>query len=638
MKVRALFCGALLALCVTWSPRASAQTATPMTLTVDATQAAQKIYHVAVTMPAKPGPFTLDYPKWIPGWHGPVGPIADVVNLRLRAGSNVITWRRDLVDFFAIHTDVPPGATSLEADFDLVGAPATTGEMDVPSTDNLLLIQWSSFLMYPDGAMADRTPIAASLKLPAGWHFGTALPVAHQNGDTVAFERVSLTTLVDSPLNAGRYFAAIPLGGEFELDVAADSAAALETVPAILTGMRHLVAEGPALYGDKHFTTYHFLLTLSEAVGANGIEHHQSSDNRAGEKYVSDAQVFRPFADLMPHEFSHSWNGKYRRPADLLVDDFQKPERTDLLWVYEGLNQYVGEVLTARSRLVTLQDQLDGLAITAAEMDAENGRAWRPIRDTADEAPLLYNAPGAYYHLRRSAGDFYTEGNLIWLDADVTIRRLSGGKRSLDDFLKRWAAGGSTAPSVQPYAAADVFSLLNHVAAYDWEGFFRDRIATVQPRAPLGGITGGGWRLVYADSQSDLAKARDTQEKSADFAYSLGLTISTDGANDGTVRDVLTDSPAFAAGLAPGMHIVAVDGRRWSADLLHQALKDAKTRRSPIALLATNGDFFRTYEVPWYGGERYPRLERVPGTPDLLTRIYAPLTFTPPREGVPAHP
>jgi len=626
--------GAAFALCTLAPAPALAQSGPSLRVSIDASQAVQKIYHVKVTMPAQAGPFTFVYPKWIPGWHGPVGPVADVVNLRVLDGSTPLAWRRDLVDFYAIHTDVPAGTTSLEVDFDVVSARATTGEMDVPSTENLLLVQWSSFLMYPNGAVADTLPVSATLRLPAGWNFGTALPVQSREGNSIAFQTVSLTTLVDSPLNASRFFKAVPLGGDHELDIAADSASALAFPPEFLTGMQHLVTEGPALYGSQHYRNYHFLLTLSDAIDANGIEHHQSSDNRAGEKYLTDASGFKAFADLMPHEFSHSWNGKYRRPATLLVDDFQKPERTDLLWVYEGLNQYVGEVLTTRARLTTFGDQMESLAISAARMDVESGRSWRPVRDLADEAPLLYNAPGGYYELRRSAGDFYTEGNLIWLDADVTIRRLSGGARSLDDFLKLWASGGSTTPSVKTYTVDDVVATLNAVAPYDWAAFFKQRVASIQPRAPLGGITGGGWRLVYTDTATNLYKADEAQDKSADFRYSLGMVISTDGDTDGSIRDVVVDSPAFIAGLAPGMKIVAVDGRRWSADFLHQALPAAKARKTPTELIVSNGDFFRTVRLAWYGGERFPRLERVPGAPDLLNRIYAPKTFTAPPDPV----
>jgi len=608
----------------------------PISVEVDATQARQKMYHVKVTMPAHPGAFTFVYPRWIPGWHSPSGPISNVVSMHVFASGREISWRRDLVDFFAIHTDLPAGAGSLRVDFDVVGAPPTLADLLIPSTENLAIVQWNAMLMYPEGALADVQPVVAKLRLPSGWSFGTALPVRSRSGDVVSFEQVSLTTLVDSPLVTGRYFRSVPLGGEHELDIAADSAAALGYSRQFLTGMRHLVAEGPALYGTKHYRNYHFLLTLTDSFDPNGIEHHESSDNRAVEKYLTDPQLFRTFADLLPHEFSHSWNGKYRRPADLLVDDFQKPERTDLLWVYEGLNQYVGELLQTRSHLLGYRDQLDSLAISAANMDVESGRKWRPIRDLADEAPVAYSAPGAYYELRRNGGDFYTECNLIWLEADVTIRRLSGGKRSLDDFLKLWASGGSTTPSVKTYTLDDVVTTLNAIQPYDWKDFLDERIAKVQPRAPLGGIKAAGWRLAYGDTASELFRANEVAAKQADFRFSLGIVVWTDADKDGTIKDLVIESPAYAAGLAPGMKIVAVDGRKWSADLLRQALRDAKANRKPLELIVSNGDFFRVVRVPYHRGERYPRLERIAGTPDLLARIYSPLTFRPSPEPTPA--
>jgi len=623
-----------------------AQNAAPLSVAVDASQAQQKIYHAKVTMPAHSGAFTFVYPRWIPGWHSPSGPVTNVVSLRVLAGGVPIPWRRDLVDFFAIHTDLPAGTTSLEVDFDVVGAPQAFADLTMPSTENLAILQWNAFLMYPEDAKADEQQVRATLRLPLGWQFATALPPGLVEISRVrpiaemplVFGPVSLTTFVDSPLIAGKYFKNVPLGGEHELDIVADSAAALAFSPQFLTGMQHLVAEAPALYGTKHYRHYNFLLTLTDSIDPNGIEHHESSDNRAVEKYLTEPQLFRAFADLMPHEFSHSWNGKYRRPADLLVDDFQKPQRTDLLWVYEGLNQYVGELLQTRSRLLSYHDQLDSLAISAANMDVQSGRKWRPIRDLADEAPLAYWAPDAYYELRRAGWDFYTECNLVWLEADVIIRKQSGGKRSLDDFLKLWASGGSATPSVKTYTLADVIATLNAIQPYDWAAFLDERIAKIQPHAPLGGISGGGWQLVYSDVASDVFHANEANGKQADFRFSLGAVVSTDADKDGTIKDLVIESPAFAAGLSPGMKIVAVEGRRWSADLLRQALRDAKSRRTPLELIVTNGDFFRTIRIPYYDGERYPRLERIPGAPDLLSRIYAPRTFTPAPEATASLP
>jgi len=614
---------------------ATAQSAPALRIAVDASQAAQKIFHVKVTMPVAAGPFTFVYPEWIPGYHGPVGPIEDVVNMHVSAGGATLEWRRDLVDMYAVHTVVPAGATALEVAFDVVGADSRNGQIHPLSTTQLAILEYSNFAMYPAGATAEGTPVDASVTLPHGWTFGTALPVASQSGDTVTFAPASLYTVVDSPIVAGAHEKAFPLGGNQELDVSADSAAALEIDPKYLTGMKHLVREAPALYGGKHYRDYHFLLTLSDPIGYEGIEHHESSDDRAVERYALDDKIYRPGADLLPHEYSHSWNGKYRRPADLATPDYQLPEKTDLLWVYEGLNQYNGEKLATRARINSFQDELDRLALTAAEMNAESGRDWRPIRDTADGAPFLYVAPDAFYEQRRSAGDFYSEGDLIWLDADVTIRRLTHDAKSLDDFCKLWGNGNDTTsvPRVNPYDEADVIKLMNDVVAYDWAGFFKARIATVQLRAPLSGITNGGYDLVFTDKASKIESFENDQRHAIDALYSLGVTISTGGdagtAEAGTVRDVLTASPAYRAGIVPGTQIVAIDGRKFSGDVLHDALVAHKGGSEPLHLIVSNDDRFATVDVPVFTGERFPHLVRNASRPDELSKVYAPRTFVP---------
>lgn len=615
-----------------------AQSVPPLRVAVDATQAAQKIYHVKVNMPAQAGPLTFVYPKWIPGYHGPVGPIEGVVSLKVRAGGTTLDWRRDLTDMYAVHTTVPAGVPEVEIDFDVVGAQSHDGMIEPVSDPQIALVEFSNLIVYPQGATAQGTQVQASLTLPAGWTYGTALPVSSHAGDTIVFAPASLYTLIDSPVIAGAHEKTFALGGEQELDVAADSAAALEATPHFLTGMKHLVQEGPALYGGKHYRNYHFLLTLSDQIDVEGIEHHESSDNRGQEKYISDDATFRLIADLLPHEYSHSWNGKYRRPADLAQPDYQAPERTDLLWVYEGLNQYNGEKLATRSRLNSLQEELDILAMQAASMDVESGRSWRPVRDTADAASILYQAPGAYYDIRRSANDFYSEGDLIWLDADVTIRRLTHGEKSLDDFCKLWGDGTNQhdVPVVHGYTESDVYALLGRVVPYDWAGFFKERIATVQPRADLDGITGGGYKLVYTDSPSELFKAQESNEKMVDARFSIGLTLASGGEadTDGTIHDVVTDSAAFKAGLAPGMRVLAVDGRRFSADVLHDALRAHKGSAAPLQLIVDNGGFFKVVTFEAQAGERYPHLVRTTA-PNVLEQIYYPKTFTPAPEKAP---
>ena len=607
---------------------ARAQSASPIRLALDATLAPQRIYSVRESMPAAPGAFTFAYPKWIPGYHGPTAPLEGVVSLRVSAGGKPLEWRRDLVDSYAIHTTVPAGASAVDVEFAVAGAPSRNGEEAPVSTSQLAVVEYSNFVMYPPGAGAYDLPVEASLALPPGWTFGTALPVAAENGSEITFKPAALYTLIDSPIVTGAHERAFDLGGGHELDAAADSAAGIALTPKFLTGMKHLVREGPALYGGKHYRDYHFLLSMSDDIEANGIEHHESSDNRAGERYASDDAVFSIFADLLPHEYSHSWNGKYRRPADLFPVDYQQPERTDLLWVYEGLNQYNGEKLSTRARLNSFSTELDTLAEAAASMDVESGRQWRPLRDVADAAALLYVAPGEYSALRRTAGDFYIEDDLIWLEADVTIRRLTHGARSLDDFCRLWGAGSDVADAPRPdtYELKDVIDLLNRTAPYDWSGFFAKRIDTVQPHAPFGGLEGGGYRLVYTDKQSPLQKAQDAQRKGAiDERYSVGMTI----AADGTVRDVLTQSAAFHAGIAPGDKLLAVDGRKYAVDTLRDAIKAHKGLDAPMQIVESNGDFVKTVDVVARDGERYPHLERIPGTVDELAKIYAPTTFVP---------
>jgi predicted metalloprotease with PDZ domain len=622
---------ALLFSCALLCPGAGRAQTAPMIVAVDATRATQKLYRVRVVLPAAPGPFTFVYPKWIPGYHGPVGPIEDVVSLRVSAGGSPLEWRRDLVDPYAVHTTVPAGASNVTVDFDLVGADSHDGQNEAVSTAQLAIVEFSNLVVYPQGATATGTQVEASLTLPSGWTFGTALPVKSQSGATVTFAPASLYTLLDSPVIAGAHEKAFPLGDREELDAASDSDSGLALTPNFLAGMKHLVAEGPALYGGRHYRDYHFLLSLSDAIGGEGIEHHESSDDRAAEEYAADDAKFRLSYDLLPHEYSHSWNGKYRRPADLSPADYQEPELTDLLWIYEGLNEYNGEKLATRARLSSVADQLDELALTAASMDVESGRRWRPVRDTADAAAMLYEAPSRYYELRRSAGDFYAEGDLIWLDADVTIRRLTQGAKSLDDFCKLWGDGTDTTsvPSVRPYELSDVYALLERVVPYDWAAFFAQRIATVEPRADLAGITAGGYDLVYTDTPSDLEKAQNDDGKVDDARFSLGFEVSTDGAAAGTISNTLPDSPAFAAGIADGMRIVAVDGRAFSKDVFDRALRAHTGSSAALELIVANGDFFKVLGLDAHAGPRFPHLTRRAGSADELRAIYAPLTFAP---------
>ena len=594
----------------------------PVMLEVDAREAPRKIFHAKLTIPAAPGPLTLAYPKWIPGEHGPTGPIADLVGLRFSADRKPIPWTRDPADMYLLRVEVPSGAESVEAALDYV-SPAETGGFSSGSsaTSNLSLISWNQLLLYPADRKPDEIPFAASLRLPEGWKWAGALDAAGQSPEGIRFAPVPLTTLVDSPVLTGAYFRAVTLTREppvHRLDIAADSEAALEMSPELEARYRSLVAETGALFGARHYRHYDFLLTLSDHTAHFGLEHHESSDDRVDERSLIEADRRKLMADLLPHELTHSWNGKYRRPADLAIGSFQEPMRGDLLWVYEGLTEYLGQVLAARSGLQAPEQYREDLALTAAEMDHQKGRAWRPLQDTAVAAQILFGARSDWAAWRRGV-DFYPESELLWLEADAIIRRESHGRKSLDDFCRLFHGGESGAPKVVPYTFDDVVAALNQILPRDWKSFWRTRLDSTGPNAPLAGLVEGGWKLVYTEEIPDLQRAAEDTHKVTDVRYSIVISVREDGA----IPDVVPESPAATAGVGPGMRLVAVNGRRWNPVVLRDAIKRSTSRA--VELLVENGEFLKTYRLDYAGPERYPHLERDKARPDLLSSIIRPL-------------
>jgi predicted metalloprotease with PDZ domain len=594
--------------------------AQPIVLEVDAREAPRKIFHARMTVPASAGPLVLFYPKWIPGEHGPTGPITDLAGLIVTAGGRSLPWRRDPVEMHAVQVDVPSGAGSVDVALDYVSPPDTGGfSSGASATANLAVVSWNQVLLYPRGRTSDELTYAASLRLPDGWKFGSALPVARTAGDRVEFGPVSLTTLVDSPALIGAHFRTIELPRDpvpHRMWVAADSEAALEMKPEQLDHYRRLVAETGALFGARHYRSYGFLLTLSDHTAHFGLEHHESSDNRIAERSLLDDDLRRASASLLSHEMTHSWNGKYRRPAGLATGDYEKPMVGDLLWVYEGLTQYLGDVLAARSGLRTAEEYREALALSAAEMDHREGRAWRPLADTAVAAQVLYGARGDWAAWRRGV-DFYPESELLWLEADTLIRRETGGRKSLDDFCRLFHGGASGPPAVLPYTFEDVVAGLNQVAPFDWASFWKTRLNATGKTAVLAGVEASGWRVVYGDTRTQMQKSFEEAQKISDHRYSLGFSVR----EDGTILDVLPSSPAGKAGVGPGTRLLAVNGRRWSKDTLRDAIRETRTRSAPVELLVENGEFFRTYRLDYSGGERYPRLEAAAGQPDVLSEI-----------------
>ncbi len=604
-------------------------------LSVDAGEAPRKIFHVRMSVPASPGPLTLVYPKWIPGEHGPTGPIADVAGLKFSAAGKPLSWRRDPVDMYMFHVEPSAGASSVDVEFDYLSPAAAEGfSSGASATAQMAVVSWNQVLLYPQGRRAADVTFTASLRLPPGWKFGTALPVNRESGNTIEFQPVSLETLVDSPVLLGAHFRTLALAPGItpahQLHMAADSNVALEMSPDLQAAYNKLVAEAGALFGARHYRGYHFLLSLSDYVAHFGLEHHESSDNRVAERSLIDPDKRKTMADLLPHEFVHSWNGKHRRPADLATLDFQQPMRSELLWVYEGLTQYLGALLSARSGLRTPDQYRENLALVAAELDHRSGRAWRPLADTATAAQILYGARQDWSDWRRGV-DFYDESLLLWLEVDTILRQRTQGARTLDDFCRLFHGGQSGAPAVKTYTFEDVVAALNSIAPYDWKSFFQTRIYSTAPRAPLGGIENGGWRLAYTEQIPDLLRARENVQKTVDLSFSLGMKVKNDPGTDehGAVLDVIPNMAAARAGVAPGMKLVAVNGRRWSAEVLREALKAAKGRSEPVELLVENREFFKTYRLDYHEGEKYPWLERDSTKPDLLSQILKPLTGGP---------
>lgn len=602
-----------------------AQTARPIVLKVDASRIVQGIISVHESIPVGAGPLTLRYPKWIPGEHGPNGAVVNVAGVVVRAGTQHLTWRRDLVDGYAFHVDVPAGTTTLDVDFEYLGDNQGDYSQARLSTPNMLTLTWNKVLLLPSVDDYATQTIAPTLRLPGPqWQYATALETASQRGADVSFVPVTQEQLVDSPLNAGLNFKRWDLGSidgaKVDLAAIADTPEQLAADDKTVGKLRALVTQMGALYGHRHFNHYTFLLTLSEVMPGNGVEHHQSSDDGTKGDFLTDPDGLKSEADLLPHEFNHSWDGKFRRPFDLATRNLQDPMQGDLLWVYEGMTQFYGELQAERSGLHTPQEWMDGLAAEYASLDATRGRDWRPILDTGASAPFLYGS-GAAWRSERRAVDFYIEGNLMWLEASLKIKQLTGGQKSLDDVARAFFGGPeSTGPRVFTYNRGDLIAALNAVAPSDWAAFFASRIDAIAPHPP-DPFTAAGWRVVYKDKPSEVEKLRNGRRKLVDAIYSLGF----EAAADGTIRDVVPGSPAFTAGLGPGLKVVALNDRAWDGQTwLDQVLTSARTG-TPIRILTLGGNVYSTVSISYTGGPRFPQLERIPGTTDLLSAIAEPL-------------
>ncbi|HET7207002.1 MAG TPA: M61 family peptidase [Terriglobales bacterium] len=610
---------------------AVAQQSRSTILQVDATRAPMGILHAHLVFPASPGPATIAYPKWIPGEHAPTGPINQIIRLVFKAQGKQLPWQRDELDPFVFHLDLPSGTDELEADLDFACEIDVEGfTAAVCSSQNQLVLNWNLVALYSPSIPITNSMYSASLRLPQEWRYGTPLATEREDQGIIRFKPAALKTLVDSPVIAGEHYLSFPLGGQHpaQMDVIAEDEQALQPTPEQKTHFHNLVSEAEALFGGSRYPLYHMQLSLGNQIDHYTLEHFEASENRLPNNGLTDPRILITSGNLVPHEYVHSWNGKFRPPAGLDNPTYLDPVHGNLLWVYEGLTDYLGNILAARSGIWTEEQFRESLAIDAASMAIHIGRTWRSLQDTTTGAQLLYGAPQAWSASRR-ATDFYAESGLIWLEADTIIREKSQGRRSLDDFCRMFFSP-QDGRKPQPYTFDDVVAAMNQVAAFDWRAFFRERLDSTSPQPPYGGLERSGWKLVYAEEKSPLIDDLQATRKPdvlwplwlkhdfTDLQYSLGLMLG----DDGSVMDVVPGMSAFNAGIAPGMQILTVNGLKFSI-----ATMEAAVRNSPIRspdLIVANGSFTFPAHLDYRGGARYPRLERDPSRPDVLDEILRP--------------
>ena len=616
----------------------------PIRIVADLTDAPRRIFRAEVDLPVAPGPLTLTTPQWIPGTHMPAGAAARIAGVVFTANGQTLPWRRDDVDLHQFHLAIPAGVSRLHAHLDCIVSDRVS--------EKLAMLEWENLLLYPAHIPVREIPVEPSVIVPSGWGIGTALtPVAAESspapaaGSTTHFAATNVEQLEDSPILAGKYFHECPLAPEISpkhfIDVAADTPEEAVLTAPVLAELANLVREADKEYESHHYHEYHFLLTVSDTAGFAGLEHGQSSDDGVGDRSFLDPALQPAVADLLPHEFTHSWNGKYRRPATLYQPDFATPQEGKLLWVYEGMTQYLGNVLAARAGLKSPQEYREMLAFSAAGLDYTPGREWRSTEDTAVAASLLRN-PDRWSNWTRGQ-DYYGEGELLWLDVDTLIRKTTNNQKSLDDFVRLFvrknvdgvpcerssAQECNTGPAIVPYTFDEIAATLNQVMPYDWATFLHERVDKTHEHADFDGIARGGYDVVFqeepSNSEKSMAAAFAKAYGALDAWYSAGAQVGSDA----SLLDVRWNGPCYKAGLAPGDKIIGVNGHVYSSDLLRAAIRDAKGKTEPIHLIVQRESSLRMVDVDYHDGERYPVLKRNAEASAYLDDIVKPLASVP---------
>ncbi len=591
-----------------------------MTLDVDATDTDQGIFRVRQTLPVPhSGPMVLLFPKWLPGTHAPRGQIEKLAGLVVKANGKTLEWKRDAEDVYAFHISVPEGTKQLDLSFQFLSA-TEPDQGRVVVTPDIINLQWQDVSLYPAGWYTRRIPVSASVTWPTGWQAATALRAASVSGNIVRYQPVDYETLVDSPVFAGRHFRAVPLAPNVTLNIVADAAKYLAATPAQIDAHKKLVDQALKLFGMTPYDHYDFLLALTDQLGGIGLEHHRSSENSVNPEYFTDWNSGPGRRNLLPHEFSHAWIGKYRRPAGQIVPDFRTPLVNDLLWAYEGQDQFWGYVLGARSGLFSKQETLDALASIAAAQDVRRARDWRDVEDTTRDPIITARRPKGWVSYQRSE-DYYNEGLLIWLEIDATLRARTKGEKGMDDFVRLYTAGPNGTWDARGATLEEIADKLNGLSAYDWTGLLRERLNGKSPNAPLSGLTLGGYRLIYTREATAFFRDAEKRSNETNLTYSLGMTVS----KNGHVNTILWDGPAFKAGLTTAAEIISVNGRVFTDEVLRDAIGDAEGGKEPIRLIVKSGKRVREIAIAWNGGHRFPRLEKI-GTGDgSLDRLLMPI-------------
>lgn len=587
-------------------------------LEIDATDIKRSIFTTRERITGiSSGPMVLLFPKWLPGTHSPTGQIDKLAGLHIRSGGKEIAWTRDPVDVTAFHIDVPAGAKALDIDLQFLSATASDQGGIVMGPD-MLRLQWNSMSLYPAGYFTRQIPVRATVTYPAGWTASSGLP-SKATGSVYTYEPTNYEVLVDSPVLAGRYFKRWELSPRVNLDVYADKPEELAATPEQIDAHKNLVTQAVKLFGAQHYDNYTFLLSFSDQIGGQGLEHHRSSEDGVPPGYFTKWKEGPGRRNLLPHEYVHSWDGKFRRGADLWTPDYRTPMRDSLLWVYEGQTQFWGYVLQARSGIVSKQDTLDGYAAILAQLDNRPGRNWKPLLDTTNDPTISQRRPRGWVSYQRSE-DYYNEGLLVWMEVDSILRKQSGGTKSIDDFAAKFFGLTDGDYGEVTYTFDDVVATLNAVQPYDWASLLKQRLTETGAPAPLKGFEANGYKLVYDETPTLAFKNAEAARKSTDLSYSLGLTLNKDGG----ITAVGWDSPAFKAGLTPGDTIVAVDGTAFSNEAMKAALTAAKTRKEPIVLLVKANDTIAPVSIDYHGGLRYPHLQKIGTGEGGLDRLLMP--------------